>query len=99
MNTKSNAGIPRRSNGRPPRRAASVHWVDAPPPDTRGGREHDIDHQEIAAVLRQHPGRWAMLLRIASASVIRGVAYRPEDSFEAVTRHGVVYARYVGDPS
>jgi hypothetical protein len=94
----SSAGRFRATSGRPARQPAEVMWVSAPPPDTRGGRDADMDHGAIAELLRSRPGKWAALLNVNSTRVIlTGRAYRPARSFEAVQRQGCVYARYVGN--
>lgn len=93
----SSAGTRRATNGRPPQRQSGLMWVEAPPPDVRGNRDADMDHKAIALALRSHPGRWAHLIGVASATAVTaGSAYRPAGSYEVVTRQGQVYARYIG---
>jgi hypothetical protein len=77
-----------------------MRWVDELPPPA-GRSRHRHDHNLIAAALREQPGRWAMLPDLPvshTASISSGVnaAYRPAGEFEAVSRNGVLYARYQG---
>lgn len=82
--------------------AAMLVWEE-PPPDGRGSADWGrLDHDAIANLLREHPGRWARICNGStfSASAIRKGqqrAYRPSGSYEAVTRLGAVYARYIGE--
>lgn len=85
---------------------AHLRWVDDLPPPGPAvpapGRIPDgYAHAAVAETLRSRPGWWAMLPDLPqaySAQIAAGVnvAYRPGGSFEAVSRQGVVYARYVG---
>lgn len=88
----------------------SVEFVDAPPSQSRGGR----DWVSVAEALRAKPEQWAKVATGVSpntaALIKKGkiTAFRPAGSFEAVSRNGVVassgariadtYARYVGTP-
>lgn len=79
-----------------------LRWIEGEPPslDT-GAVSKSMQHYLIADALRERPGVWAMLpdLSVTHASdIARGslAAYRPGGSFEAVSRDGMVYARYVG---
>jgi len=79
------------------------------PPRAKGGRAALMDHGEVAAALRAHPGEWA-LIATASSDLAQSVkharrkAYAPAGSFEATTRARSdgrfdVYARFVGEVS
>lgn len=84
--------------------AAVVVWEE-PPTDGRASTNWGrLDHDAIAALLRRFPGRWARICNapaFSASAITKGQqrAYRPGGSYEAVTRLGVVYARYVGGES
>lgn len=90
-----------------------IRWED--PPHSRnwgnvGGRPRGSEWDEVAAALRDEPGRWAVVYvgdrrgamsartKIAMGA---GACFRPQGAFEAAARSwdGVhtVYARYLGD--
>lgn len=78
---------------------AHVRWVGELPARTRAAVE--TNHQLIADALRDKPMDWHALPDLAtcySGQIGSGGnrAYRPAGSFEAESRDGVLYARYVG---
>lgn len=82
-----------------------VTWGN-PPPLSRRGRAHRMDHAAIATELRGRPGEWGLLPTATTGmagQIQRGdiSVYRPAGSFEAVRRDGPdgikVWARYVGE--
>src|SRR5690349_20284852 len=85
-----------------------VRWEDLPPDGRHTRRISVCDHAAVAEELREHPGRWALVLaggaaNTAFASLIRSgglPAYRPAGSFQAAFRTVAdeqrVYARFVG---
>jgi hypothetical protein len=90
---------------------AIIRW-ETPPPDRRAGTGIPVfDHEAIAAELRAHPRRWAVVFEGrygmgGYATFIRTgrhAAYRPVGHFDAVRRYAaadddvmIVYARYLG---
>jgi hypothetical protein len=76
-------------------------WCD-PPTDGRGDRG-DIPHELIAFKLRKQPGRWAKVIGSVNPSKVSEIrsgafaAYRPAGTFEAVSRRGSMWVRYVGN--
>jgi hypothetical protein len=91
--------------------AAVIRWEE-PPPGRPAGRETGNGNSRwnaVAAELRAHPGRWALIREGESGSglathIRQGhiACFTPAGDFDAVSRQarGVnrVYARYVGDP-
>ena len=93
-----------------------IRWEE-PPPHGNGRKPTNRPKQTtlwrgIAAELREHPGRWALVVAEDGYNYAGGLAsqiergslsaFRPRGSFEAVTRTvGMVrvYARFVGEPS
>lgn len=81
-----------------------LKWEE-PPPDGRG--RSGEESQAIADELRRRPGRWAVVKEydsVPSAGAYAGQirngvtrAWQPEGAFEAVSRKGKVYARYIGE--
>ncbi len=87
-----------------------IRWEEPPPSHMRGpGRGAASKWDSLAAQLREHPGRWALVDEGNNASLIdtikfgRAVCFRPAGDFEATTRKipGTnttrVYARFLGD--
>lgn len=81
-------------------------WA-VPPPRPSSGRGRSPNPRLIQAsdTLRDHPGKWARVAAYAKASsasalvgrILTGKApFEPKGDFEAVSREGVVYARFVG---
>lgn len=61
-----------------------------------------MDVEQVAAAMRGRPGAWLEMppYLVTSSSVVRtgmSRAFAPAGSFEACTRAGRVYARFVGD--
>ena len=85
-----------------------IRWQN--PPASRGGGGNSSGgkpsaYQDIAADLRAHPGRWAVIFDGAiglaaqrAADIRQGVSrpFQPAGDFEAVARGRFTYARYVG---
>jgi hypothetical protein len=83
-----------------------IRWEDPPPP-LAGRRQRP----RVADKLREHPGRWAVVLEDEAFGYVAGMAtqikagrlaaFRPSSSFEAQTRtvdsKYACYARYVGE--
>jgi hypothetical protein len=84
--------------------SAVIRWEE-PPPDSRGGAhiQRRYDHEAIARELRAHPNEWAVVDGFSNPTwttlIGKGklIAYRPAGSFEAISRYGVVYVRFVGE--
>lgn len=89
-----------------------VRWED-PPPNKSGGHKAPRRTQywrDVAAELRAHPDKWAVVLEGDNWSGIGGMssaitagrlaAFRPDGAFQAQTRTTpagfTIYARYVG---
>ena len=98
------------------RNKIGLKWQDPPAPQNynqvKGGNVRGQGaHAQVAAQLRKHPGRWALVLTAAAKgnssypALITGAkfsCYEPAGSFEAVSRSngdGLVdiYVRYVGE--
>lgn len=84
-----------------------LRWEDPPPDGRAAGRQRRYtDHDQIAAVLRRHPRRWALIamdLPTGIAAAINGGqhrAYRPGGTFEAAGRFQngmtLTYVRFIG---
>ena len=81
-----------------------LEWEDPAPVERRGSK-----WDPVARTLRAHPGEWACIGRKIPTSIVSTInkaqlaCFRPEGSFEAVTRNHVerwvadVYVRYVGE--
>jgi hypothetical protein len=93
-----------------------MEWADPPRIEQHDGRRGAKVMEEEARELRAHPGKWAIVRSWPAGSNSAGsaggtvnsirkgrfAAFRPEGSFDAVSRHdpeGVlhVYARYTGE--
>lgn len=88
-----------------------IRWEEPPAP-TRWGMPV-ANHADVAAKLRERPGRWAIVsvysTHVSALSVAYQIrsgklaAYRPKGAFEASARtvdgEHRVYARFVGDAS
>jgi hypothetical protein len=90
-----------------------IRWEDPPPPlADRRQRPRRTDYwRYVADKLREHPGRWAVVLEDEAFGYAAGMAtqikagrlaaFRPSGSFEAQTRtvdsKYACYARYVGE--
>jgi hypothetical protein len=82
---------------------SEIEWADPP---SRGGKLMTRREQsEFARQLKSRPGDWAIYPSHGSGVAIRALASRIShgrqsafgDGFEAVSRNGVLYARFVGD--
>lgn len=86
--------------------AAVFEFVDAPPAPTHG---RNPIYRAFADALRENPGRWAVWpgrfknrsSTSAQASNIKRGTLRnfPEGEFDAVTREGKLYVRFIGGQS
>lgn len=88
-----------------------IRWEEPPPDGNRGMKapKRSKYWQDVAAQLRERPGRWALVLEgdFNAAGGIAGMikagrlaAFRPAGEFQALTRtvgSCSVYARYVGE--
>lgn len=79
-----------------------MEFRDSLPAKTGKGRQDYID---AAALLKQNPGKWALLEQRASNQLAAGVASRIKTGYipsfrdgvyEAASRGGDVWVRYVG---
>lgn len=80
-------------------------WEEPPAATHRRGHRLAVDHEAVAAALRNRPGRWARLpaATTGTAGQIKSGAlraYRPAGAFEAVRRDDGgeirVWVRFVG---
>lgn len=77
-------------------------WADPPQPGERRLRADRRDWGPLAEALRANPSRWAMLAYGLAPQLAHEIQagvlapFRPAGAFEAVTRQGTIYARYVG---
>lgn len=80
-----------------------IEWTD--PPAAKGGSLLRKEQREFAEQLKARRDQWAIYPSSGSSVAIRALASRISngrmsafgEGFEAVTRHGVVYVRFVGD--
>lgn len=80
----------------------SIEWADPPPP--KGGSLLRKEQRAFAEELKARPGQWAIYPSTRSSVAVRALASRISNGrltafgkgFEAVTRHGVIYVRFVG---
>lgn len=83
----------------------NIEFVDELPP--LSGHWDGLHRQEVkrfAEQVRQHPGRWAVYPwtpneiagRALASRISRGKISAFADGFQAVSRRGVVYIRYIG---
>lgn len=85
------------------RRADSlIHKWESPPQPGARRRADRRGWEPLAEALRANPSRWAMLAYGLAPQLAHEIQagvlapFRPAGAFEAVTRHGTIYARYVG---
>ena len=80
----------------------SVEFVDELP----GGKTRGIGKWvPILNELKTQPGRWAIIAQRESTELAAGTAHNlksrkvkmPDGNFEFATRHGAIYARYIGE--
>lgn len=87
-----------------------IRW-EAPPPHRRAGQKQRSKYDAMAAMLRERPGEWALVLEDAPVGVCLGVAgmmrrgvgaFTPAHAFKsrqvgaAGAAKASLYARYVG---
>lgn len=81
----------------------NIEWADPPP--AQGGSLTRREQREFAEQLRGRPGDWAVLPTNGSSSVaVRALASRINrkrqsafgEGFEAISRDGAVYVRFIG---
>ena len=79
-----------------------MQWAD--PPAAKGGSLLRKEQREVAEELKTRPEQWAIYPSTGSSLAVRALASRISngrmsafrEGFEAVTRHGVIYVRFVG---
>jgi hypothetical protein len=80
-----------------------IEWAD--PPTPKGGALTRREQSDFAEKLKEHRGRWAILPAAGESNLaIRALTSRINcgrqsafgEGFEAVSRDGVVYVRFVG---
>lgn len=81
----------------------NIEWAD--PPAAQGSPLTRREQCEFAEQLRDRPGNWAVLPTNGSSVAVRALASRINrqkqsafgEGFEAVTRSGTVYVRFIGE--
>lgn len=81
-----------------------IKWAD--PPAAKGGSLLRKEQREFAEKLKARREQWAIYPSTGSSVAIRALASRISngrmsafgEGFEAITRDGVIYVRFVGGP-
>lgn len=79
-----------------------IEWAE--PPAAKGGSLIRKKQREFAEELKTRPNQWAIYPSTGSSVAIRALSSRIskgrlsafKEGFEAVSRHGVIYVRFVG---
>lgn len=79
-----------------------IKWAD--PPEPKGGALTRREQRAFADELKSRPGCWAVLptggsyvaVRALTSRIARGRQSAFGPGFEAVSRNGIVYVRFVG---
>ena len=82
---------------------SDIEWAD--PPASRGGQLTRRELREFADALRGRPDQWAILPTNGSYEAVSALTSRISrgrqsafgEGFEAISRRGVVYVRFVGE--
>lgn len=81
---------------------SEIQWADPPAP--QGGKLTRREQREFAERLKEKPGQWAVFptnagsglaARALASRIGRGKQSTFGDGFEAISRRGIVYVRFI----